>query len=98
MSSPAENLEDLEPGPVAGPTAMRKAHQNGMRKTLARVKPWLKPEQSPEGAIKVALLTYLKEWDKIYGEGTGVLALTQVERTVMVIRQDTVKQILHEIG
>lgn len=93
-------LEDLEPGPVAGPTAMTRAHRNGLRKMLGRARPWFTPvhQKDAETCLKVALLTYLKEWEAVYGEGTRVLGLSQTERTIMVIRQDTVQQIIKEIG
>jgi hypothetical protein len=91
-------LEDLPQGPVAGPTAMTRAHLNGMRKTVSRIKAWLKPEQSPQAATKALLLTYLGEWEKVYGEGVDVLGLSQTERTIMVIRRDTVQQMLNELA
>jgi hypothetical protein len=94
----SQPLEDLEPGPVAGPSAMTRAHRNGLRKAVARCTAWFKPEIDCETALRTALLTYLKAWSEIYGEGTAVLSLTQTERTIMVIRQDTVRQILAELG
>lgn len=101
MSVPEQpRLEDLEPGPVAGPTHMARAHRNGLRKALGRVKPWFTPvhQKDAETCLKVLLLTYLKEWDAVYGEGSIVLGLNQTERTIMVIRKDTIQQILKEIG
>jgi hypothetical protein len=91
-------LEDLESGPVAGPTVMTRAHRNGLRKMLGRAKPWFTKDVHPEPALKALLLTYLKEWEAVYGEGSMVLGLNQSERTIMVIRQDTVQQIIREIG
>jgi hypothetical protein len=93
-------LEDLEPGPVAGPTVMTRAHRNGLRKMLGRARPWFSSahQRDAETCLKVALLTYLKEWEAVYSEGTMVLGMSQTERTIMVIRQDTVRQIIKEIG
>jgi hypothetical protein len=91
-------LEDLEPGPVAGPTHMTRAHRNGLRKATARCKAWFKPGVNCETALKAALLTYLTEWDAVYGQGSIVLGLNQTERTIMVIRKDTIQQIVRELG
>lgn len=95
---PPDRLEDLDPSPVAGTTHMRRAHLNGLRRSVARCKAWFKPEVNCETALKAAFLTYLKEWEAVYGEGSIVLGLNQTERTIMVIRQDTIQQIMREFG
>jgi hypothetical protein len=86
-----------DPEPPAGPTPMRRAHADGMRKTVARVKAWLKPGQDPDAAVKAALLSYLGEWNKMYGVGAGQTRLTSTERTILTIRQDTIQQLLTEL-
>jgi hypothetical protein len=91
-------LESLSHDPVAGPTEMTRAHRNGLRRAVARAKAWFKPGQQAEACLKVALLTYLAEWEKVYGEGTMILGLTTTERTILTIRRDTVQQMLREIG
>jgi hypothetical protein len=92
------DISTLDHEPVGGPTQMTRAHQNGMRKVLARAKSWFKPEHQAEPCLKVALLTYLGEWERVYDQGTRILGLTQTERTIMAIRQDTVQQILRELA
>jgi hypothetical protein len=94
------SLEDLEPGPVAGPTPMRRAHANGLRKAVAMIRAWLEPEhrEHADSVVNTVLRLHLQEWAKVYHEGVEVLALSQTERTVMVIREDTVRQILAELG
>lgn len=96
--SPPQNLEELERGPVAGPTVMRRAHLNGLRKAVARGKAWFRVDQPAEPALKALLLTYLGEWEHVYGEGVEVLGMTNTERTIMVIRRDTVQQMLRELA
>lgn len=95
---PPERLEELDPAPVAGTTHMRRAHLDGVRKALARAKPWFKPGQSPSAALTTILLTYLREWDEMYGEGSTVLGLSQTDRTILVIRRDTVQQMMRELA
>lgn len=91
-------LEELEQGAVAGPTPMRRAHREGLRKSVGRCKAWFKPQIDCETALRTVLLTYLREWDTVYGEGVEALGLTNTERITLVIRQDTVKQIIRELG
>jgi len=92
------NLSELSHEPVDGPTPLKKAHANGLRKTVARVKSWLKPGQDPETAVKVALLTYLGEWKVTFNEGSRISQLTSTERTIFMIREDTVDKIITEIS
>lgn len=91
-------LEDLPSEPVAGLTAMARAHRNGLRRVVGRAKAWFKPGVQAETAVRTVLLTYLKEWQEVYNEGTQALGLTNTERITLVIRRDTVEQMLKELG
>lgn len=97
-SSEQPALEALNPEPPGGPTAMQQAHVNGMRKTLARMKNQLKDPEHAEESIKAGLLTYLGEWEEMYGDGVRSSGLTTTERTILVIRRDTIHQAIKELG
>lgn len=100
MSTPEQpTLDQLEQqGPIAGPTVMTRANREGLRKAVAKAKSWFKPGVSAETAIKAAVVVYLNEWAKTYGQGVQASHLTSTERTILSIRQDTVQQILRELA
>jgi hypothetical protein len=91
-------LEDLNPEPPAGLSEMAKAHADGLRKAVDRLKAHLNDRQEAPDVLRVAVLTYLNAWAERYAEGTRVLGLGNVERTILVIRQDTVQQMVAELG
>jgi hypothetical protein len=91
-------LEDLSTEPPAGPTVMRNAHDDAMRKGVARLKSHLKDPGEAKDLLRVLMLTYLQEWSSMYAEGTRQLGLNSTERTILVIRQDTIQQLVSELG
>jgi hypothetical protein len=92
-----KRLEELSTEQPGGPTAMQTAHANGMRKTISRMKSQLKDPDDAEALIRMGLLTYLKEWDSVYNEGISE-SVSGTTRTILVIRQDTVGQMMRELG
>lgn len=93
-----QRLEDLSTEPPAGPTVMSRAHADAMRKGVARLKSHLKDSSEAKDLLRVLVLTYLQEWSEMYQTGTRELGLNSTERTILVIRQDTVQQMVHELG
>lgn len=92
-----ETLEGLTVEPPAGPTIMRTTHDNAMRKTAARLKAHLaKPEEAGD-LLRVAVLSYLGEFAAMYAVGAREAALP-TERVILQIRQDTVQQMVAELG
>ena len=87
----------LSTEPPAGPTVMRKAHENGMRRVLALLKNRFKQPEKAADDIQQALVIYLKAWHDTYKLGVSESPSTVV-RTILDIRRDTVVQILAEIG
>jgi hypothetical protein len=94
-----QRLEDLSTEAPAGPTVMETAHANGMRKAVSLLKSRFadRSKDRAEAGVKAALVIYLREWHDIYKRGVAESA-SQVDRTILDIRRDTVLQILAEIG
>ncbi|HEX8321611.1 hypothetical protein [Longimicrobium sp.] len=96
MAQTPEPLEGLIVEPPAGPTVMRKAHQDAMRKTSAMVKAHLKDPEEVEDFVRATVLSYLAEWSVIYTQGAREAAET-TSRVILQIRQDTVQQMTDEL-
>jgi hypothetical protein len=92
LASLTENVE-----PPAGPTVMRLAHENGMRRVLGLLKNRFKEPGKADEAIRHAALVYLREWERTYKQGVTESPST-VDRTILDIRRDTVVQIMAELG
>jgi hypothetical protein len=88
---------------VAEQTPMERAHGNGMRRAVAFLKHRLTPEAlAPAGrgagdTVVATLKLYLREWGKVYDEGTRMADLTATERVILQIRMDTLLQMANEL-
>ena len=90
-------LESLSTEPPAGPTIMRQAHEQALKKVGKLLKPYLKDGENGQDALRAAVLAYLEEWAQMYYRGSRE-AGTATERVILQIRQDTVQQMTHELG
>lgn len=83
--------------PPAGPTVMSRAHANGLRKAVAMIKNRFKDPEKAEMSLRLAAITYLQDWEATYKQGVSESPST-VDRTILDIRRDTVRQILTELS
>lgn len=90
-------LESLPHEPPSGPSVMAKAHADGLRKASAKLKPYLANRDDAEAALRVAVLMYLAEWGMMYAVGAREAAMP-TDRVIIQIRQDTVQQMVAELG
>ena len=96
-ASALPRLEELSTEPPAGPTVMSRTHADAMRKGVARLKSHLKDPEEAEAFLRVLVLGYLGEWSAMYALGSRE-AGSATERTILMIRQDTVQQMVAELG
>jgi hypothetical protein len=91
------DISSLPLEPPAGPTVMQQTHANAMRKGVALVKAHLKDPEEAEDFLRVAVLGYLEEWAQTYYRGSREAANGN-DRTLLMIRMDTVQQMTAELG
>lgn len=95
--SRAVTLASLSTERPAGPTVMQRAHENGLRRVARMLKNHFKDPAKAEEDIRGALVVYLREWERTYKQGVSE-SPSNVDRTILDIRRDTVVQILTEIS
>lgn len=90
-------LDDLSTEPPAGPTVMKRAHDDGMRKAVALLKNRLIEPERAEETVTAVVLTYLTDWAETFARGSQE-AVDMTTRTIIQIRSDTLHQIALELA
>jgi len=78
------------------PTPMQRAHRNGMRRATGFLKNRLTRPEEVEASIAQVLRLYLREWSKVYDEGSQASKDT-TGRTILLVRHDTLLQMAVEL-
>lgn len=87
---------DLSVTRLAVQTPMQRAHTNGVRRATAFLKNRLTRPEEAEETLAQALRLYLREWSKVYDEGSKA-SQDITARTVLLIRHDTLLQMAAEL-